>query len=149
MRWTLNPTIMELIAKAGGVRPERGNVAYIFKGKKGMVEAEEALSSSIEAKKPIKVDLLRLLDEGDISGNIVLESGDTMYIPLGRKLNQAGTKIYVDGRVKSPNVFDYQPGLTALSAVIMAGGPGQVRGPQSYPYYPDDRGRSGDHKNQS
>ncbi len=117
-----SPTVMELIAKAGGVKPERGNVAYIFKGKKGMIEDEETLASTMDAKKPLKVDLLKLLDEGDITGNIVLESGDTMYIPLGRKLNQLGTKIYVDGRVKSPNVFDYQPGLTALSAVIMAGG---------------------------
>ena len=117
-----NPTIMELIAKAGGVAPERGNVAYIFKGKKGLVEADNTAPSSVDGKKPLQVNLLKLLDEGDISDNIVLESGDTVHIPLGRKLNQAGTKIYVDGRVKSPNVFDYQPGLTALSAVIMAGG---------------------------
>jgi len=117
-----NPTVIELIAKAGGVVSGRGNVAYIFKGNKGMIEADDLLPSTIESKKPLNVDLLKLLDKGDLSGNIILESGDTIYIPLGNKINQTGTKIYVDGRVKNPSVFDYQPGLTALSAVIMAGG---------------------------
>jgi polysaccharide export outer membrane protein len=30
--------------------------------------------------------------------------------------------VYVQGKVKEPGVFDYQPGMTALAACIMAGG---------------------------
>ena len=102
------PTIMDLIANAGGVLPERGNLAYILRE---MADTE-----------PIKVDLLKLLDEGNMSENIILESGDTIYIPLGTKLNQATTKIYVQGEVKNPGIFNFQPGITALSACIIAGG---------------------------
>lgn len=31
-------------------------------------------------------------------------------------------KIYVEGEVKSPNAYDYEPGMTALKACIIAGG---------------------------
>jgi polysaccharide export outer membrane protein len=52
----------------------------------------------------------------------VLQSGDVVYIPLQTSLNLAESKIYVEGEVKSPGVYDYQEGLTALNACIMAGG---------------------------
>lgn len=116
------PTVMDLIANAGGVLPERGNLAYILRGVTDHEISESELEKTISKTEPIKVDLSKLLDEGDMSGNIKLKSGDTLYIPLGSKLDQAGTKIYVQGKVKSPGIFDYQPGITALSACIMAGG---------------------------
>lgn len=116
------PTVMDMIAHAGGVLPERGNLAYILRGVKEREISASDIEETISKTEPIKVDLLKLLDKGDMSENIRLKSGDTIYIPLGTKLNQASTKIYVQGEVKKPGVFDYQPGLTALSACIMAGG---------------------------
>ncbi len=116
------PTIMDLIANAGGVMPERGNLAYILRGVKNQEISDSNLNETISKTKPIKVDLLKLLDEGDMSENIKLKSGDTVYIPMGTKLNQSATKIYIDGKIKKPGVYNYQPGLTALSACIMAGG---------------------------
>lgn len=116
------PTIMDLIANAGGVLPERGNLAYILRGVQNKPITDSELNSTISKSGPEKIDLKRLLDEGDMSENIRLKSGDTVYIPLGSKLDQATTKVYVQGEVKNPGVFDYQPGLTALAACIMAGG---------------------------
>lgn len=125
------PTLMDLIAKAGGVTPDRGNLAYVLRGLSDPVlvtsdaplsEAELAETIAGARTKPIVVDLYRLLDEGDMSENIRLQSGDTIYIPPGTRLDQAATRIYVQGLVKNPGVFDYQPGLTALAACIMAGG---------------------------
>ena len=116
------PTVMDLIANAGGVLPERGNLAYILRGLSEADLTEAELHDSINSKEPIKIDLNQLLDEGNMTENIQLQSGDTVYIPLGSKLDQATTKVYVQGEVKKPGVFDYQPGLTALSACIMAGG---------------------------
>ncbi|MBU0463094.1 MAG: SLBB domain-containing protein, partial [Proteobacteria bacterium] len=80
------------------------------------------LQENITKKEPIKIDLLKLLDKGDMSENVTLESGDTIYIPLGKNLNQTQSQVYVEGKVKKPGVFDYQPGMTALSACIIAGG---------------------------
>lgn len=125
------PTLMDLIAKAGGVTDERGNQAYILRGVRDPVLlntdrplSEDEFSESIaDARtKPIVVDLQRLLDEGDMSDNIWLQSGDTVYIPQGTRVSMAGTKIYVQGKVKNPGVFTYQPGITALAACLMAGG---------------------------
>ena len=116
------PTIMDLIANAGGLLPERGNLAYILRGVENQEISDSNISETLSKTEPIKVDLIKLLDQGDMSKNIRLKSGDTVYIPMGAKLNQSATKIYIDGKIASPGVYNYQPGLTALSACIMAGG---------------------------
>ncbi|MCP3941560.1 MAG: polysaccharide export protein [Desulfobacteraceae bacterium] len=116
------PTIMDLVANAGGVLPERGNLAYILRGVNTTKINSFNIKKTISKTEPIRVDLIKLLDEGDMSENINLKSGDTIYIPLGARLNQSGTKIYVQGEVKNPGVFDFQPGLTVLTACIMTGG---------------------------
>ena len=109
---TTKVTLMELIARAGGVLPERGNVAYILRSPAGGASADE----------PEKINLKSLLDQGDMRHNPVLLSGDSVYIPLESMLHVAESKIYVEGEVKRPGIYEYQPGLTALNACIMAGG---------------------------
>ena len=122
-RATSKCSLMELLAKAGGVLPERGNVAFIARsaGKGG---SEESGSND-----PTVVDLKRLLDQGDMRLNIMLESGDLVYIPLEKALNQDESKIYVEGEVKNPGVYDFQPGLTAMNACLLAGGFDQFAAP--------------------
>ncbi|MBW1806142.1 MAG: SLBB domain-containing protein [Deltaproteobacteria bacterium] len=115
-------SLMEIIAKAGGVLPERGNVAYILQGSTGNIKKGEDIENLLSKREPIKVDLKNLLDKGDMSHNPILKSGDVVYIPLEKALNLAESKIYVEGEVKKPGVYDYQPGMTALNACIMAGG---------------------------
>ena len=119
---TSEATLMELIAKAGGVSANRGNIAYILHQSINHVESEKENHSLFSDKDPLKIDLKKLLDKGDMSQNIVLQSGDVVYIPLQASLDLAESKIYVEGEVKSPGVYDYQEGLTALNACIMAGG---------------------------
>jgi polysaccharide biosynthesis/export protein len=121
------PTFLDLLANAGGALPERGTMAYILRGVKDISLTESDLTESelkdtISGSEPIIVDLNKLLDEGDMTGNLRLRSGDTVYIPLGTRLNQSATKVYVQGEVNTPGVFDFQPGMTALAACIMARG---------------------------
>jgi len=116
---TSSTTIMDLIAKAGGVTPERGTVAYLMR--KDDSRGKNAA--------PEKINLKKLLDEGDMAQNVRLESGDSVYIPLAKGLNTSESKIYVSGEVKKPAPIDYQPGLTALSACIEAGGFTQYAAP--------------------
>jgi len=111
-------TFLELIARAEGLLPERGNLAYIMRNSNDKGATGEELSHS----EPIKVDLQRLLDKGDMSANPVLMPGDVIYIPLNKVLDLAQSKIYVEGEVKKPGIYDYQPGMTAMNACIMAGG---------------------------
>lgn len=127
---TIEATLMELIAKAGGVLPERGNIAYILRSSTDDIGKVENVEKLMEKKEPIKVDLKGLLDMGDLRHNPVLQSGDVVYIPLEKALNLAESKIYVEGEVKKPGVYDYQPGLTALNACILAGGFDQYAAPK-------------------
>ena len=115
-------TLMELIARAGGALPERGSLAYILRSATDQIKAGEKIGNLLNQKKSINVDLKRLLDKGDMSQNLVLRSGDMVYIPLQKAFNLGESKVYVGGEVKAPGVYDFQDGLTALNACIMAGG---------------------------
>lgn len=115
-------SLMELIAKAGGTSSDRGNLAYIMRNPSDEDTDEVAKDNSTSANDPIKVDLQRLLDQGDLSANLPLRPGDVVYIPLKISQNLAESKIYVEGEISKPGAYDYQPGLTALSACIIAGG---------------------------
>ena len=119
---TSKATLLELIAKAGGVLPERGNVAYIQRKSTDQSAEGKDKKNQLSRKGSIKIDLKKLLDQGDMTQNRGLESGDLVYIPPEKTLNLAESKIYVGGEVKKPGIFAYQPGLTALNACIMAGG---------------------------
>ena len=126
---TSEASLMELIAKAGGVLVDRGNVAYILRSSTEKITEGDDVEKLLSTKEPIKVDLKKLLDQGDMSHNPMLQSGDVVYIPLEKTLKMAESKIYVEGEVKKPGVFRYQPGLTAMNACILAGGFGKFAAP--------------------
>jgi polysaccharide export outer membrane protein len=138
---TSRASLMKLIAKAGGVLPERGKTAYILRdGADAVAEvaaeaanAGEAAQNLATGNAQIRVHLDQLLDEGDMSQNIPLEPGDLVYVSLERAQDVAEYKIYVEGEVRNPGVYSHQPGLTALNAILTAGGfdryaaPGRTR----------------------
>ncbi|MFO8165955.1 MAG: polysaccharide biosynthesis/export family protein [Thermodesulfobacteriota bacterium] len=119
---TTEASLLELIAKSEGVLPERGNVAYIMRAGIDTDIEDQETENQISIAEPIKVDLKRLLDKGDMAANPILKPGDVVYIPLKESLDLAESKIYVEGEVEKPGIYDYQPGMTALNACIMAGG---------------------------
>ena len=122
-------TLMKLIVKAGGVLPNRGNVAYILRDAAEEVQGGGNVEELVSLKAPTKVDLNRLLDRGDMGQNISLESGDVVYIPFEKEQHIGESNIYIEGEVRKPGVYEFQPGLTALNACIMAGGFGKYAAP--------------------
>jgi polysaccharide biosynthesis/export protein len=132
--------IMDLIAKAEGVTPDSGNVAYVMRDGKGGTKSDDEKTESLKVDLeklldgkggtrgddgktvPLKVDLEKLLDSGDMSCNIALVPGDLVYIPFSKGLNQSDSKVYVSGEVVKPDIYQYQPGMSALSVCTMAGG---------------------------
>lgn len=117
-------TLLELIAKAGGVNKERGHFAHILKGSVEELKDKnsETLDQLIEKKKTIKIDLRELLDQGMADRNIKLDPGDVIYIQPSAFSAAAQYKVYVLGKVKTPGAYEYQEGLTALDACVLAGG---------------------------
>jgi polysaccharide export outer membrane protein len=118
-------TLIELIAKAGGALSDRGNLAYIMRNAspKDVKKLEEGqVDNLLSQTKPIKVDLQRLLDMGEMGANVLLKSGDMVYIPLMKSLDVGLSQIYVEGEVQTPGIYDFRPGMTAMNACVMAGG---------------------------
>lgn len=67
---------------------------------------------------PLALD--RLLLRQEMSENLEMRAGDTLFIP-----EETNTKIYVIGDVNNPGVFPVKGEITLLQALALAGGPTQ------------------------
>jgi polysaccharide export outer membrane protein len=124
-----NTTLLELIAKSGGVTKERSNFAYILKGSIQDLESAKEINELVQQKNSIHVNLQELMEQGISERNVELQAGDVVYIPPTTFSNLTHYKVYVLGKVEKPGVYDFQDGLTALDACVLAGGFGKYAAP--------------------
>ncbi|MCL7489370.1 MAG: polysaccharide biosynthesis/export family protein [Desulfobulbaceae bacterium] len=95
-------TLLELISQAGGLEDDFGETVTIKRKAKG----EDNV---------ILVNLKLLTEGGDLSQNIAIQDGDTVYV------SKAGM-CYVTGEVKSPNAYKCGESMTVLKLITLAGG---------------------------
>lgn len=74
----------------------------------------------------IKNNFARLFLQGDAREDLVLESGDIIFIPPAEELN-----VYVLGAVNSPRFIQFREGLTVMEAILEAGGFSKFARPNS------------------
>lgn len=67
--------------------------------------------------KKIKENFHRLFIGGDTSDDLVIESGDSIYVPL-----LTGKSVYVLGAVNNPKFIEFREGMTVMEAILEAGG---------------------------
>jgi len=91
--------VMELLSQAGGLLPT-ANMSNVSLNRKGDV---------------MTINLGKLW-EGEMEQNPELQDGDLVLVP-------ASQRIWVTGAVQRPGSFDYQPNMTVLDAISIAGGP--------------------------
>ncbi|MFP4446872.1 MAG: SLBB domain-containing protein [Desulfosudaceae bacterium] len=103
-------TLLELISQADGLNRDATDTAVIQH------------RSAPETEPPVRIDLSRLMEEGQAAGNIEVRDGDHVYIPKKEVF-------YVSGQVKNPDVYNYEKGLTVIKALTMAGGPNDKAAP--------------------
>ena len=115
-------TLIELIARAGGVTKERSNYAYILRESIQALDGGKEIDELVKIKKSIQINLRELLDKGISKRNLELRAGDVVYITPASFSDVTQHKIYVLGKVEKPGLYDFQDGLTALDACILAGG---------------------------
>ncbi|MBJ6801413.1 polysaccharide biosynthesis/export family protein [Geomonas propionica] len=65
----------------------------------------------------VKTDLHRLFIKGDMSQDLVLESNDSIFIPL-----LVDRSVYVLGAVNLPKAIEYREGMKVMEAILEAGG---------------------------
>lgn len=103
-------TLMEAISDAGGITPNAGETIYIQRKifrPSGDTKIKEEVSVLIDTKK--------LFEEGDVSANVPVQDGDSIYVPRA-------AFVYVNGEVKSPGKYKIEKDLTVLKSITLAGG---------------------------
>lgn len=93
-------TLLQLLAQLGSLSEIDLANAYLLRDGK---------------KLPAQFDLL--INKGDYSQDVALEANDIIYLPGGYS-----NRIRVTGAVRTPGVIPYAEGMTALDAVLSAGG---------------------------
>ncbi|MBN2056285.1 SLBB domain-containing protein [bacterium] len=104
---TRRTSLLELLTTAGGVRmlqgDLRGRFALITHGRQD-ADAE-----------PKRVSLYELIVQGNAAVDVVIEAGDTVYVPRSNQF-------FVFGEVRKPGAYPLEGGTTVLKAVTLAGG---------------------------
>lgn len=108
-------TLLEVIANAGSLTPTAGDSIIVQRYKDGIpVVSEPALPGDDRAAEVMRVSMNEIR-EGRISANLLLQDGDTIFVPQA-------PKFYVTGFVKSPGAYVLTPGMTVQQAIAVAGG---------------------------
>lgn len=120
-QWT---SLVQAIQTAGGIT-QTANVRDIQIRRPTRVEDEQIIS----------VSLWELLQTGDISQDITLRDGDTIFVPTAVALDPNESievaaanfspdviSTYVIGEVKEPGVLELRPNSTLNQAILAAGG---------------------------
>jgi len=63
-------------------------------------------------------ELERELESGQLSRNVVLDDGDTIYVPRFDP-----NRVYVSGQVRTPGAYSVADKTTVFQALALAGGP--------------------------
>lgn len=104
-RYTLDGAsarVTDVIALAGGLQPEAGNMAVIQRIRGGRIES-------------VQVDLAAIMQGGDLSKNIEIGSGDSVFVPRA-------PMFYIYGEVRQGGSYRLEPQLTVTQAIALAGG---------------------------
>lgn len=109
-------TLLEIISLAGGPTPDAGHEVILVRPRSGERKKNPTVLEEASGEELIIINLKKLLEgTGNFSENIVLQSGDTIYIPRAHFF-------YVFGEVESPGKFVLERDTTVLKAITLAGG---------------------------
>lgn len=116
-------SLLEILFMVGGVGTD-GKRMTVIRPSQVSVDANPALPAASSGEEnaagsasTIEVDLIRLLSKGDLTQNIMINPGDTLYFSSG-----TGLRYYVLGQVASPGPYEWVQDITALEAIKQAGG---------------------------
>lgn len=107
-----NVTLVEMISKAGGLTELAGDTIII--------QHRPAVAGG--ESEPESVDLKRLMENGDISANIAVQDGDSVFI------TKSGL-VYVTGQVNRPGGYKLEKNTTVMKAIALAGGLTNIAAP--------------------
>jgi polysaccharide export outer membrane protein len=107
-------TLIEALAQAGSPTAEAASEVLIVRSPNDKQVARAVLPNEAKDAEIIRVDLA-LLQRGDLSKNVALRNGDTIFVPRAENF-------FVFGQVRSPGQYVVRRGTTVMQALSLAGG---------------------------
>lgn len=108
-------TILDLLAMAGGLREDSGQLLFLLRPPKEEELSQQSKGDEDRRPETFVIDLEGLLVEGNLKLNLPLYHGDVINVPVSGK-------VFVGGEVKSPGGFVKGKKMTLSQAIILAGG---------------------------
>jgi polysaccharide export outer membrane protein len=87
---------------AGGLVPEASDTAVVTRNEGGKTES-------------MNIDVGAIMRDGDVSKNIAVQSGDSVFVPKA-------PVVYVYGEVMRGGSYRMEPDMTVMQAISLAGG---------------------------
>lgn len=104
-------SLIEALAQAGSITGAAGSQVLILHPKKPTPGAPTLELRDADVQ---RINL-REIESGRLSENITIRDGDTIFVPKAERF-------FVTGQVRNPGSFVFEPNMTFLQAVSMAGG---------------------------
>lgn len=102
-------TLIDLLAEAGGPAPNAD------------LERVRLIRRDSAA---LTINLFRLLSDGNVIRDLVLDAGDVVFIPARGPADEK--RVFVLGEVRNPGAFHLIPNMRLSQALAMAGGPTDI-----------------------
>jgi polysaccharide biosynthesis/export protein len=118
LQFTGSMTLIEALARAGSTTDRAGLEAVIVRSpQEGSVPADAATLARAQASNDENTMHINLetLQRGALSQNVMLRSGDTIFVPRAES-------VFVSGQVNRPGEYVIRAGMTVRQVLSLAGG---------------------------
>ena len=107
-------SLIEALSLAGSTLDQAAREVLIVRSANAASRGKPVLPSEAKDAEVIRVDLIAL-QQGDLSHNVMLRPGDTIFVPRAES-------VFVFGQVKSPGQYVVRQGTTVMQVLSLAGG---------------------------
>jgi len=94
--------VMDLLALAGGISPDGGDVVSLIRKRNGATTKES-------------IDIVDMVQNGNLEHNVDMAANDVIYV-------ERAPRIYIYGEVQRPGTFRLERAMTVLQALAEGGG---------------------------
>jgi polysaccharide export outer membrane protein len=117
LQFTGAMTLIEALARAGSTTEQAGLEALIVRQPAGAPPPDAATLERARESKDANVIHINLesLQKGLMSQNVLLQGGDTIFVPRAEL-------VFLSGLVNTPGAHPYRNGMTVRQALALAGG---------------------------
>ena len=97
-----DPTLTDILALAGGIDPSGADTVTVVGKRNG-------------SEKKLEVNIPEMIRKGDLSQNVEIENGDTIYV-------QPAPVFYIYGEVQRAGAYRLEPNMLVMKALSLGGG---------------------------